>query len=129
MNKAIHSENAPSAIGPYSQAIQAEDTIYASGQLPIDPKTGSFPSDKIEDQTAASLNNVKAILEQAGMTLADVVKTTVYLADMNDFAAMNSVYAEYFTVPFPARAAFQVAKLPKDAKVEIEVIARKTQDR
>ncbi len=125
MNNAIYSENAPAAIGPYSQAVQAGDTIYVSGQLPIDPKTGSFPSEKIEEQTAASLNNVKAILEQAGMALADVVKTTVFLADMNDFAAMNSVYAEYFAEPFPARAAFQVAKLPKDAKVEIEVIAHK----
>ena len=125
MNQAIHSEKAPAAIGPYSQAIQAGGTLYVSGQLPVDPRTGDFPSEDIREQTAASLNNVKAILEEAGMSLSDVTKTTVYLADIADFAAMNEVYATYFTAPYPARAAFQVAKLPKNARVEIEAVAVK----
>lgn len=121
--KCIYSEKAPAAIGPYSQAIQKGNTIYVSGQLPVDPSSGNFPSDGIEDQTRQSLTNVKEILKEAGATLEDVVKTTVLLQDIGDFTAMNEVYAEFFKEECPARAAFQVAALPKGAKVEIEVIA------
>lgn len=124
-NIAIHTENAPAAIGPYSQAIQAGNTIYVSGQLPIDPATGAFAGDDITAQTRQSLTNMKNILLQAGADMCDVVKTTVLLADIADFAAMNAVYAEFFTAPFPARAAFQVACLPKNALVEIECVAVK----
>lgn len=122
---AIHTEFAPAAIGPYSQAIQAGNTIYVSGQLPIDPATGAFAGEDIAAQTRQSLTNIKAILVQAGADMSNVVKTTVLLADMADFAAMNAVYAEFFTAPYPARAAFQAAALPKNAKVEIECIAVK----
>lgn len=125
IKKQIKTEKAPEAIGPYSQGIMAENTVYVSGQLPIDPETGAFPSDDIRDQTKMSLENVKAVLLAAGMELTDVVKSTVLLADINDFAAMNEIYNSYFTAPYPARAAFQVGKLPKEAKVEIEVIAVK----
>ena len=121
MNKEVASKKAPAAIGPYSQAIQAGNTIYVSGQLPIDAKTGAFPA----AQTRQSLENIKVILEEAGYTMADVVKSTVLLKDIADFGAMNEVYGEYFSKPFPARAAFQVGALPKDAKVEIEVVAVK----
>lgn len=124
-NIAIHTENAPAAIGPYSQAIQAGNTIYVSGQLPIDPATGAFAGNDIASQTRQSLTNMKNILQQAGAGMTDVVKTTVLLADIADFAAMNAVYAEFFTAPFPARAAFQVACLPKNALVEIECVAVK----
>ena len=124
-NIAIHTENAPAANGPYSQAIQAGNTIYVSGQLPIDPATGAFAGDDITAQTRQSLTNMKNILLQAGADMCDVVKTTVLLADIADFAAMNDVYAEFFTAPFPARAAFQVACLPKNALVEIECVAVK----
>ena len=124
-NIAIHTENAPAAIGPYSQAIQAGNTIYVSGQLPIDPATGAFAGDDITAQTRQSLTNMKNILLQAGADMCDVVKTTVLLADIADFAATNAVYAEFFTAPFPARAAFQVACLPKNALVEIECVAVK----
>ena len=122
---AIHTENAPAAIGPYSQAIEAGNTIYVSGQLPIDPATGAFAGEDIAAQTRQSLTNIKAILAEAGADMSNVVKTTVLLADMADFAAMNAVYAEFFTAPFPARAAFQVACLPKNALVEIECVAVK----
>ena len=122
---AIHTENAPAAIGPYSQAIEAGNTIYVSGQLPIDPATGAFAGEDIAAQTRQSLTNIKAILAAAGADMSNVVKTTVLLADMADFAAMNAVYAEFFTAPFPARAAFQAAALPKNAKVEIECVAVK----
>ena len=125
MKKEINSANAPAAIGPYSQAVLAGDTLYISGQLPIIPATGAFPSDDIREQTKASLDNIGAILEEAGMSYANVVKTTVLLDDMGDFAAMNEIYATYFEKPFPARAAFEVAKLPKNAKVEIEAVAVK----
>lgn len=121
----INSKEAPAAIGPYSQAILAENTIYVSGQLPVDPSTGEFAGEDIVSQTHQSLKNLKAILEQAEMTMADVTKTTVYLADIREFSAMNEVYAEYFAEPYPARAAFQVAALPKGAKVEIECVAVK----
>ena len=119
----IQTPNAPAAIGPYSQAIQAGGTIYVSGQLPINPATGEFAGADIRAQARQSLENIKAILAAAGTDMAHVVKTTVLLQDMADFAAMNEVYAEYFSEPYPARAAFQVAKLPKDALVEIEAVA------
>ena len=122
---AIHTDNAPAAIGPYSQAIQAGNTIYVSGQIPIDPATGAFAGNDITAQTRQSLTNIKAILAEAGADMSNVVKTTVLLANMADFAAMNAVYAEFFTAPFPARAAFQAAALPKNALVEIECVAVK----
>ena len=124
-NIAIHTDKAPAAIGPYSQAIQAGNTIYVSGQLPIDPATGAFAGEDITAQTRQSLTNIKAILSEAGADMSNVVKTTVLLANMADFAAMNAVYAEFFTAPFPARAAFQAAALPKNALVEIECVAVK----
>ncbi len=122
MKRKIETELAPAAIGPYSQAIRTEELVFVSGQLPVE--NGVIPED-ITEQTKASLNNVKAILEAAGSDLTKVVKTTVFLQDMGDFARMNEVYASFFTEPYPARACFQVAKLPKDAKVEVEAIAIK----
>lgn len=124
MKEAIATANAPAAIGPYSQAVKDGDLIFVSGQLPIDPKTGEFPSGNVQDQTRQSLENVKAILAEVGYGMENVLKTTVYLADISDFAEMNDVYAQYFSEPYPARAAFQVAALPKGAKVEIEVVAK-----
>ena len=121
--KVISTKKAPAAIGPYSQAIHVGNLVYTSGQLPIDPATGTFPEGGIREQTRQSLTNVKAILEEAGLSLSHVVKTTVFLADMSDFAEMNSVYAEFFTEPFPARSAVAVKTLPKAALVEIEAIA------
>lgn len=121
--KAINTEKAPKAIGPYSQAIQVGNLIYTSGQLPINPTTGAFPEGGIKEQTRQSLSNIQAILEEAGLTMSNVVKTTVFLADMNDFADMNAVYAEFFTQPYPARSAVAVKTLPKNALVEIEVVA------
>ena len=123
MKEVISTKAAPAAIGPYSQAIKVGNIIYTSGQLPIDPATGVFPEGDIKDQTRQSLTNVKAIIEEAGLTMANVVKTTVFMADMNDFADMNSVYAEFFSEPYPARSAVAVKTLPKDALVEIEVVA------
>ena len=123
MKKGIQTEKAPAAIGPYSQAVQAGDFVYVSGQLPIDPATGAFAGEGIAEQTEQSLKNIQAVLEAAGLSMADVVKTTVFMQDMNDFAAMNAVYARYFTTDCPARAAVEVARLPKDAKVEIEAVA------
>ncbi|MBQ7724768.1 MAG: RidA family protein [Lachnospiraceae bacterium] len=123
MNQAIHTDNAPAAIGPYSQAVKAGNTIYVSGQLPVDPATGEFAGDDIAAQTKQSLTNIKNILEKAGAGMENVVKTTVLLSDIGDFAAMNEVYATFFKEPFPARAAFQVAAIPKGAKVEIEAVA------
>ena len=120
---ALHTENAPAAIGPYSQAVQAGNTIYVSGQLPIDPKTGAFAGEDIKSQTRQSLTNIKSILAEAGCDMSAVVKTTVLLSDIADFGAMNEVYSEFFEAPYPARAALQVAALPKAAKVEIEVVA------
>jgi 2-iminobutanoate/2-iminopropanoate deaminase len=126
MMKEIKSPNAPAAIGPYSQGIEASGkTLYVSGQLPINPKTGKFPDGSIEKQTRQSLENVKAVLEEAGYTLKNVVQATVLLKDIADFGSMNKVYAEYFEGTCPARAAFQVGALPKDARVEIEVVAVK----
>lgn len=123
MKKALHTDNAPKALGPYSQAIKAGNTIYVSGQVPIDPATGEFPSTDIRELTRRSLTNIKNILESEGASMANVVKTTVLLADINDFAAMNEVYAEFFQEPYPARSAFQVAAIPKASRLEIEVIA------
>ena len=123
---AIHTENAPAAIGPYSQAIDSmAGIVFVSGQLPIDPATGSFPDGGIKEQTRQSLLNARAILQAAGLDLSNVVKTTVFLADMGDFAAMNEVYAQFFSAPFPARSAVAVKTLPKGAMVEIECIASK----
>lgn len=121
--KAIHSDMAPAAIGPYSQAIRTGNVVFISGQLPIDPATGNFAEGGIKELTRQSLNNAKAILAAEGLTMADVVKTTVLMADMADFAEMNEVYAEFFRAPFPARSAFAVKTLPKNARVEIELIA------
>lgn len=121
---AIHTDKAPAAIGPYSQAIDSgAGIVFVSGQLPIDPATGAFPEGGVQEQTRQSLTNAKAILEAAGLGLQHVVKTTVFLADIADFAAMNEVYAQFFTAPFPARSAVAVKTLPKGALVEIECIA------
>lgn len=125
MKKAIQTEKAPKAIGPYSQAIATNGMIFASGQIPIDPATGELNTGSIEDQTRLVLNNLKAVLDEGGCTFDNVVKCTVFLEDMNDFSRMNAVYAEFFKPPYPARAAVQVARLPKDVKVEIEAIAVK----
>ncbi|MGN0220036.1 MAG: RidA family protein [Muribaculaceae bacterium] len=124
MKKVIATPAAPGAIGPYSQAIDAGPFVYASGQIPIDPATGLIP-EGIKAQTAQSLANVKAILAEAGLSLANVVKTTVFLADMGDFVPMNEVYGETFSAPYPARSAVAVKELPKKVLVEIEVIAVK----
>ena len=121
--KAISTTKAPAAIGPYSQAIKVGNLVYTSGQIPIDPATGNFVEGGIKEQTRQSLTNVKAILEEAGLMMGNVVKTTVFMADMADFADMNAVYAEFFTEPYPARSAVAVKTLPKGALVEIEVIA------
>ena len=121
--KAISTQKAPAAIGPYSQAIQVGTLVYTAGQIPIDPATGSFVEGGIKEQTRQSLANVKAILEEAGLTMGNVVKTTVFMADMNDFADMNAVYAEFFAEPYPTRSAVAVKTLPKGALVEIEVVA------
>ncbi len=121
--KQISTDKAPAAIGPYSQAIAHNGLIFVSGQLPIDPSTGAFPEGGVEAQTRQSLTNIKSILEQAGSGMDKVVKTTVLLADMGDFAAMNGVYAEFFSEPYPARCAFAVKTLPKGALVEIECVA------
>lgn len=124
MKQVIHTDSAPAAIGPYSQAIQIGDLLFVSGQVPIDPSTGAIVEGDVKAQAQQSLNNLKAILNAAGTNMGAVVKTTVFLADMNDFAAMNEVYAQFFQEPFPARSAVQVGRLPKDAKVEIEAIAQ-----
>ena len=123
MNERIATETAPAAIGPYSQAIKAGNTIYVSGQIPIDPARGEFAGDDIAAQTRQSLTNIKNVLAAAGTDMSHVVKTTVLLADIADFTAMNDVYAEFFTEPYPARAAFQAAAIPKGALVEIEAVA------
>lgn len=123
--KALHTDLAPAAIGPYSQAIEANGFIFASGQLPIDPATGEFAVGGVKEQTRQSLTNASRILESAGVDLLHVVKTTVFLADMADFAAMNEVYSTFFNAPFPARSAVAVKALPKGALVEIECIAAK----
>ena len=123
MKKVISTSKAPAAIGPYSQAIQVGNLVFASGQIPIDPATGNFVAGGVKEQARQSLTNVKAILKEAGLSLDNVVKTTVFLVDMNDFADVNAVYAEFFAEPYPARSAVAVKTLPKGALVEIEVIA------
>lgn len=122
--KSIQTEKAPAAIGPYSQAIDSgAGLVFVSGQLPVDPATGAFPEGGVQVQTRQSLTNAKSILEAAGLGLQNVVKTTVFLADMADFAAMNEIYAQFFSAPFPARSAVAVKTLPKGALIEFECIA------
>ncbi len=123
MKKEIKSANAPKAIGPYSQAIAANGFVFASGQIPINPSSGKLNTGSIEEQTRLVLSNLKAVLEAAGSSFDKAVKCTVFLQDMNDYSGMNAVYGEFFKAPYPARAAVQVARLPKDVKVEIEAIA------
>lgn len=120
---AISTKKAPAAIGPYSQAIRVGNIVYTSGQIPLDPATGAFVEGGIKEQTRQALTNIKAILEEAGTSMDNVVKTTVFMANMDDFADMNAVYAEFFTEPYPARSAVAVKALPKGALIEIEVIA------
>ena len=123
MREIVSTDKAPGAIGPYSQAIKTGGMIYCSGQIPIDPLTGEFVSNEIAEQTEQVLKNLSAVLEAGGTSLSNVVKTTVFLADMSDFAVMNEVYGKYFNENKPARATVQAARLPRDAKVEIECIA------
>jgi 2-iminobutanoate/2-iminopropanoate deaminase len=123
MMQTVSTENAPGAIGPYSQAVVTGNMVFCSGQIPIDPATGQFVSEDVAEQTEQVLKNLSAVLEAAGSDLGKVVKTTVFLADMNDFAAMNDIYARYFDTNKPARATVQAARLPRDARVEIECIA------
>jgi len=125
MKKVINTKNAPAAIGPYSQAILMGNMLYASGQLGLDPATGNFVPGGVTEQTEQVFKNIRAILEEAGLTIANVVKTTCFLADMSDFAAMNAVYEKQFTDDFPARSAVAVKTLPKNGLVEIEIIAIK----
>ena len=125
MNTAVHTDHAPAAIGPYSQAVVAGNTIYVSGQIPIVPEKGELIEGGIEEQTRQSLTNISNILKEAGMSMKNVVKVTVLLADINDFAAVNEIYKDFFEAPFPARSAFAVAALPKGGKIEIEAIAVK----
>lgn len=125
MNKILSTPKAPAAIGPYAQGVQAGQMVFVSGQLPIDPATGALCEGTVGDMTCQSVRNIAAILEQAGCTLADVVKTTIFLKDLEDFAQVNEAYATFFPENPPARACVQVAKLPKDARVEIEAIAVK----
>ena len=122
-NEAVVTDKAPAALGPYSAAVKHGNVIHVSGQLPIDPTTGEFAGDDIAAQTAQSLTNIKNILEATGATMANVAETTVYLADLGDFAAMNEVYGTFFKKPYPARACFQVAALPKGSKLEIKAVA------
>jgi 2-iminobutanoate/2-iminopropanoate deaminase len=123
MKQAVSSADAPKAIGPYSQAVRAGQLLFVSGQVPLDPATGQIVSGDIAAQTRRVFDNLAAVLKAGGRSFADVVRTTVFLADMNDFAAVNDVYGTYFSEPYPARATVQVARLPKDARVEIDVIA------
>ncbi|HEV8159218.1 MAG: RidA family protein [Acidobacteria bacterium] len=123
MKETISTEKAPGAIGPYSQAVKAGNMIFCSGQIPIDPTTGEFVSNNVAEQTHQVLTNLSAVLEAAGTSLNNVVKTTVFLADMNDFTEMNEIYAEFFNDNKPARATVQAARLPRDARVEIDCIA------
>lgn len=123
MKETVSTTNAPGAIGPYSQAIKAAGMVFCSGQIPIDPATGEFVSDAVAEQTEQVLKNLSEVLRAAGTSLDNVVKTTVFLADMNDFAEMNEVYGRYFSDNKPARATVQAARLPRDAKVEIDCIA------
>ena len=124
--KVISTKKAPAAIGPYSQAIQVGNLVYTSGQIPIGPATGTFVEGGIKEQTRQSLLNVRAVLQEAGLSMDNVIKTTVFMADMADFSDMNAVYAEFFSEPYPARSAVAVKTLPKGALVEIEVVAWKS---
>ena len=123
MKKTISTAKAPAAIGPYSQAIQVGNLVYTSGQIPIDPATGNLVEGGIKEQARQALKNIQAILQEAGLSMENVIKTTVFMADMNDFADMNAVYGEFFSEPYPARSAVAVKTLPKGALTEIEVIA------
>lgn len=123
MKEIIATDKAPGAIGPYSQAVKVGNLVFVSGQIPIDPATGSFVSDDVSEQTEQVLKNLKAVLEAAGSSLGAVVKTTVFLADMNDFAVMNEIYGRYFAENSPARATVEAARLPRDARIEIDCIA------
>ena len=123
MKQAISSPNAPKAIGPYSPAIRVGQLLFVSGQVPLDPATGQMVEGGIAEQTRRVLDNIGALLEAADRSFADVVRTTIFLAEMNDFGAVNEIYGQYFSEPYPARATVQVARLPKDARVEIDVIA------
>ncbi len=123
MKHAVSSPDAPAAIGPYSPAVRAGQLLFISGQIPIDPATGQMIEGDVAAQTRRVLDNLGALLLAADRSFADVVRTTIFLADMNDFAAVNAIYAQYFSEPYPARATVQVARLPKDARVEIDVIA------
>lgn len=125
MKKIVASPKAPAAVGTYSQAVIADNTIYASGQLPIDPATGEFAKGGFKEQLTQVFTNLKNVLEEGGFKMSDAVKVTVYLQDLANFAALNEVYAQFFTEPYPARVAFQVAALPKNAMVEVDVIAVK----
>ena len=122
--KQVSTDNAPAAIGPYSQGIVANDFVFCSGQIPANPETGDLVTGSITEQTRQSLSNVKGVIEAAGSSMSKVVKVTVFLRDMNDFGEMNAEYAKWFSEPFPARAAVQVARLPKDVGIEIEAIAK-----
>ena len=123
--KAINSIKAPSAIGPYSQAVDKDGFIFVSGQLPIDETTGAFAGDDIASQAKQSLQNIKYILEEAGLEMKDISKTTILLKNIEDFAVVNEIYGQFFTAPYPARATYEVARLPKDALIEIEAIAKR----
>jgi 2-iminobutanoate/2-iminopropanoate deaminase len=123
MKEAVSSPDAPKAIGPYSQAVRAGQLLFVSGQVPLDPATGQIVAGDIQTQTRRVFDNLAAVLKAGGRSFADVVRTTVFLADMNDFSAVNDVYGTYFSTPYPARATVQVARLPKDARVEIDLIA------
>jgi 2-iminobutanoate/2-iminopropanoate deaminase len=123
MKEAVSSPDAPRAIGPYSQAVRAGQLLFVSGQVALDPTTGQIVAGDIETQTRRVFDNLAAVLKAGGRSFADVVRTTVFLADMNDFTAVNDVYGTYFSTPYPARATVQVARLPKDARIEIDLIA------
>lgn len=125
MHKAVHTDKAPTAIGPYSQAIDTGALIYTSGQIPIDPSTGQVVSGGIKEQTAQVLENLKNVLEATGSSMEKVIKTTVFMKDLSDFSAMNEVYAKYFSEPYPARSCVEVNRLPKDVLIEIEAVALK----
>lgn len=121
--KVIETPNAPAAIGPYSQAVSVDGWTFLSGQIPLDPKTGAIVSNDVAEQTKRVLDNIRAVMEKAGGTMQNIVKTNIYIIDMNDFAKVNEVYKQYFSGEFPARATVQVSRLPKDVKVEIDAIA------
>jgi 2-iminobutanoate/2-iminopropanoate deaminase len=123
MKQAVSSDHAPKAIGPYSQAVRAGQLLFASGQIPLDPNTGTIVEGDVAAQARRVMENLAAVLKSSGLSFADVVRTTVFLADMNDFATVNEVYGKYFSEPYPARATVQVARLPRDVRVEIDLIA------